>query len=49
MKKDNLVNFDDVDYNCVDYGFNENEPVDIVIRPEDIDIVARNRGLLMGK
>lgn len=49
MKKDNLVNFDDVDYNCVDYGFSENEPVDIVIRPEDIDIVARNRGLLNGE
>ena len=49
MKKDNLVNFDDVDYECVDYGFSENEPVDIVIRPEDIDIVARNRGLLNGE
>ena len=49
MKKDNLVNFDDVDYKCVDYGFSENEPVDIVIRPEDIDIVARNRGLLNGE
>ena len=49
MKKDNLVNFDDVDYECVDYGFGENEAVDIVIRPEDIDIVARNRGLLNGE
>ena len=39
MKKDNLVSFDDVDYECVDYGFEENEPVDIVIRPEDVDIV----------
>ncbi|MCR5795217.1 MAG: ABC transporter ATP-binding protein [Solobacterium sp.] len=49
MKKDNLVNFDDVDYVCVDYGFHENEPVDIVIRPEDVDIVPRNQGLLNGE
>ncbi len=49
MKKDNLVSFDDVDYECVDYGFEENESVDIMIRPEDIDIVPRNRGLLNGE
>jgi spermidine/putrescine ABC transporter ATP-binding subunit len=49
MKTDNLVSFDDVDYKCEDYGFNRNEPVDIVIRPEDIDIVSRNRGLLNGE
>ncbi len=49
MKKDNLVSFDDVDYQCVDYGFEENEQVDIVIRPEDVDIVERNKGLLNGE
>ncbi|MBR2825119.1 MAG: ABC transporter ATP-binding protein [Solobacterium sp.] len=49
MKKDELVNFDDVDYVCVDKGFKENEPVDIVLRPEDIDIVPRNKGLLNGE
>ena len=49
MKKDKLVSFDDSDYECVDYGFEENEPVDIVIRPEDVDIVARNHGLLNGE
>lgn len=49
MKKDKLVSFDDADYACVDQGFKENEPVDIVIRPEDIDIVARNHGLLNGE
>ena len=49
MKKDNVVNFDDVDYACVDYGFEENEPVDIMIRPEDVDIVERNKGLLNGE
>lgn len=49
MKKDNLVSFDDADYECVDYGFGTNEKVDIMIRPEDIDIVPRNHGLLNGE
>ena len=49
MKRDNLVSFDDADYVCQDYGFSENEAVDIVIRPEDIDIVGRNQGLLNGE
>ncbi|NCB34044.1 MAG: ABC transporter ATP-binding protein, partial [Erysipelotrichia bacterium] len=49
MKKDNLVFFDDVDYRCDDKGFHDNEPVDIVIRPEDIDLVDRNHGLLNGE
>ena len=49
MKEDNLISFDGEDYKCVDYGFSKDEPVDIVIRPEDIDIVARNRGLLNGE
>ena len=49
MKKDRLVSFDDADYECTDYGFGENEPVDIMIRPEDIDIVPRNKGLLNGE
>ena len=49
MKRDRLVSFDDADYECVDYGFEENEAVDIMIRPEDIDIVERNRGLINGE
>ena len=49
MIKDRLVRFDDVDYECVDYGFDKDEAVDIMIRPEDIDIVPRNRGLLNGE
>ncbi len=40
MKKDYLVSWDDQDYVCVDQGFKTNELVDIVIRPEDINIVA---------
>ncbi len=38
MKKDELVNFLDTDFVCVDKGFEENEAVDVVIRPEDIKI-----------
>ncbi|MDO5109619.1 MAG: ABC transporter ATP-binding protein [Erysipelotrichaceae bacterium] len=49
MKRDRLVSFDDVDYECVDYGFEANEAVDIMIRPEDVDIVPRNHGLLNGE
>ena len=39
MKKDLLVNFANKDFVCVDKGFKENEPVDVVVRPEDIKIV----------
>ncbi len=49
MKKDYLVNFDDVDYECTDHGFHTDEQVDIMIRPEDIDIVPRNKGKLNGE
>ena len=49
MKKDYLVRFDDKDFKCVDYDFKENEPVDVVIRPEDIKIVSKNNGSLNGQ
>ncbi len=49
MKRDRLVSFDDADYECVDYGFEKDEKVDIMIRPEDIHITERNRGLLNGE
>jgi spermidine/putrescine transport system ATP-binding protein len=49
MKDDKLVSFDDHDYACVDYGFGRNEAVDLMLRPEDIDIVPRNKGLLNGE
>ena len=39
MLEDYKVQFDDIVFDCVDYGFKENEKVDVVIRPEDIDIV----------
>ena len=49
MKKDYLVNFDDKDFECVDHGFKQNEPVDVVIRPEDIQIKKKGRGQLNGQ
>ena len=38
MIKDGVVNFAGHDFECVDKGFGENMPVDVVIRPEDIYI-----------
>ena len=39
MIEDYKVRFDDITFHCVERGFKENEPVDVVIGPEDIDIV----------
>ncbi|MBQ6878386.1 MAG: ABC transporter ATP-binding protein [Oscillospiraceae bacterium] len=49
MKKDYLVNFAGRDFDCVDFGFEENENVDVVIRPEDIKISASENGQITGK
>ena len=35
-------------FKCLDAGFAPNEPVDVVIRPEDIDIVPPEKGHLVG-
>jgi len=35
-------------FDCLDAGFEPNEPVDIVIRPEDVDIVPPSNGMLTG-
>ena len=35
-------------FDCVDGGFDENEPVDVVIRPEDVDVVPKEKGMLQG-
>lgn len=48
MLEDKKVRFDDITFDCVDVGFKENEPVDIVIRPEDIDIVPVDQGKMTG-
>ncbi|MBQ2661789.1 MAG: ABC transporter ATP-binding protein [Clostridia bacterium] len=49
MKKDFLVNFHGNDYECVDKGFMENEAVDVVVRPEDVDIVDVKDSHLTGE
>ena len=49
MPQDYKVRFDDITFDCVDYGFKENEPVDVVIRPEDIDIVDEKDGKMTGE
>ena len=48
MMSDYQVSFCAKEFECVDYGFDENEEVDIVIRPEDIDIVPVEMGKLVG-
>lgn len=48
MVKDYLVRLDGREFVCLDAGFGNNTPVDVVIRPEDVDIVAPNAGQLLG-
>ena len=48
MIDDCLVKFFGRAFTCVDKGFGKNEPVDVVIRPEDIDIVEPTQGHLTG-
>lgn len=48
MIKDYKVMFEDRQFDCVDAGFGTNEKVDIVIRPEDLDIVPVKQGKLRG-
>lgn len=48
MKEDNLVSFSGRTFKCLDSGFAKNEPVDVVIRPEDVDIVSVGQGMLIG-
>ncbi len=49
MMEDYKVKFDDIVFDCVDFGFKEKEPVDVVIRPEDIDIVEVKDGKMTGE
>ena len=49
MLEDYKVRFDDVTFDCVDFGFKKDEPVDVVLRPEDIDIVDVKDGKLTGE
>ena len=48
MVRDKLVQMYGRQFPCLDGGFDENEPVDVVIRPEDIDIVPVEQGQMVG-
>lgn len=49
MVQDKLVNILGVNFPCVDIGFGRNKPVDVVIRPEDIDLVKPENGRISGR
>ena len=48
MLHDELVEIFGARFACVDKGFGNNTPVDVVIRPEDIELVAPEEGTLKG-
>ena len=48
MLEDRKVAFSGHVFDCVDFGFEKKEPVDVVIRPEDVDIVPEDKGMLKG-
>ncbi len=48
MIRDELVEILGARFACVDKGFGTNQPVDVVIRPEDIDLVEPKAGALTG-
>ena len=49
MLEDKKVKLASHIFDCVDGGYAPNEPVDVVIRPEDVDVVAPEKGMLTGK
>ena len=48
MLEDKLVEILGVKFPCVDTGFGRNKPVDVVIRPEDVDLLEPGKGRLEG-
>ncbi|MBR7117475.1 MAG: ABC transporter ATP-binding protein [Clostridia bacterium] len=49
MLEDKRVKFASHVFDCVDGGYDKNEAVDVVIRPEDVDVVAPDKGMLQGQ
>lgn len=49
MIRDKLVEILGVKFDCVDTGFGDNKPVDVVIRPEDVELVKPEKGILSGR
>ena len=48
MLEDFKVRFSGQTFVCVDKGFEPNQKVDVVVRPEDVDVVAPEKGMLKG-
>ena len=48
MRDDFVAEFSGNVFDCLDKGFNKNENVDVVVRPEDVDIVPADKGMLKG-
>ena len=48
MLEDRKVKFSGQTFDCVDSGFGKNKAVDVVVRPEDVDVVAPEKGMLKG-
>ncbi len=48
MREDRVVEIFNRRFACLDSGFAKDEPVDVVIRPEDVDIVSESEGQLRG-
>ena len=48
MLEDKLVEILGAKFACVDEGFGQNTPVDVVIRPEDVELVAPENGTITG-
>lgn len=48
MIRDELVEILGTKFACVDKGFGENKPVDVVIRPEDVELVSPEQGTIEG-
>ena len=49
MPKDRQVRFCGKSFDCLDGGFEKDEPVDVVVRPEDVIITTPEEGKLKGK
>lgn len=49
IKKDYLVHFLGKDFECSDFGFKPNEPIDVVIRPEDVVLDVPGTGMVTGE
>ncbi len=48
MHRDFYVEFSGQFFDCLDKGFETDEQVDVVVRPEDVDIVEPDKGMLKG-